>query len=272
MTPNLLLAAVAGVAAAAAPAPEPQCIVFCAAVEKYDRGDLNKIEYVGEDAYAVWNKLKAVTNFDPIRSKLLIADRDEKGPLPPAGDPSRLTHLPYDLLWNELQEFLWKARPNDLVVLYFGGHGVLKKDTPSAGVFFLPTNFKEHNGTLQKALRMGDVLSQLHVEFAGAKKSVRTVVFANMCHAGAAPGTAAVADDDVGVTVVPQEVKAIRLAYLPACPPSKESVEDPDLGGSVYANRLLAALGGAATDPDTGVVTSGRVLDYLREHIPKHRF
>src|SRR5262249_27991320 len=144
-------------------------------VERYDLNHLNTLEYVAEDALAVWERLKAVTNFDETRSQLLVADRVPKGPLPVSPDQLR-ERLDYFTLRKALEEFLRKAQPDDLVVIYLGGHGAIKSDTPSAGVFFLPSDFGEENGSFRNALRMGELLNLLHVEFGGHKQSVQTVV------------------------------------------------------------------------------------------------
>jgi hypothetical protein len=244
-------------------AAERQCIAFVVGIEKYQKQpELNIPQYVAEDAYAVWERIKAMTKFDAKRSKLLLADREPHGLLP---DKTQLREIiTRDTLRSEFEAFLAGARKDDLVIIYLGGHGEKKKDTPSAGVFFLPSDFRREGISLLNAVSVNELLLELRTEFAGEKQEAEVIVFANMCYAGVANALSGGDNLQTEMSNVPKaEIRQIRLAYIPACGDEK-TFEEEEWGKSIFARHLLQALSGRGA-PD-GKITARSVFEYLKSN------
>jgi hypothetical protein len=250
------------------PRPGRAVVVFCVGVGRYTNDDdLNQLEYVAKDACAVWRRLQLIARVDTARSKLLVLDRrrpKDHPPLPCPG-PAR-TELTRQDIDNEFGEFLSRLKDGDLVVVYFGGHGVIPD--PKAGVHFCPSDYFEKKGIPHNELAMGGVFTKLAGAI-GRHKGVQAVVFGNYCHAAAArpnKGGAAVRDDDLRrATEADQQLSTSpSVAYIPACAGSLRTYEDDNLKSSPFAYHLLAALQGGGAKRGTREVTTGDILDYLR--------
>lgn len=259
MRPACLLACLLAAPAAAADRP---CVVFCVGIEMYDDPSLNvpqlqpAPESVAEDAVAVWNRLHEITRVDDKRSRLIVTDRVPKGNATlPAGPRQKRDRLPFADLHAELREFLTETTKDDLVVIYLGGHGEKREDAPAAGVYYLASDYRraaDKQGILN-GLPVSDLLRMLYAEYSFRKQGAEVVVFANMCYAGAPV--------EQELDVVPGGLRPPKLAYIPACGDVK-TYELPGGGRSVFADRLLAALGGKGSDGER--VTARSVLGYLQ--------
>ena len=242
----------------------PRVVAFVIGVERYAQPNLNGLRYVGEDAFRLWNALKAISTFDEARSRIFVADRERKGSLPAA--EAFKEELTRDFITTELERFLDRTRRGDTVVIYFGGHGKVRYQR--FGVSFLPSNFSDANETFVNAILMRRVIEDAEARTAG--KQVSVVVLANMCHAGAA----GVYDPDQRPSKEQMseaaEIDASgtkRFAYIPAAG-AETTYERDDLGGSRFLRHLDVALKGAGAD-DHGRVTSELLLRTLQQAIPE---
>jgi uncharacterized caspase-like protein len=264
----LRLAAAALLAAAVAPAVAraaegPRTIAFVVGVEKYDERNLDQLRYVAEDADRVWEALKTLTNLDEARSKRLVGDaRDAEGR---SVDAPRAVHV--DEIRAELEKFLAAVEDKDVVVLYFGGHGAVKKGVKD--VAFLASNFQRAG--FANRLFMSDVLKEVNRGVTD-KVNVQVVVLANMCHAAAlAPGAMGGDEERLSMDQFKQlsesYMKGVKdLAYIPAAQPEEQTYESKENGGSVFARYLLEALRGAAAT-NQATVTTGSVLAFLQKKL-----
>jgi len=248
---------------------QTKCVVFCVGIENYDDPGLNRLEYTAEDAYAVWKKLHLVAAVDTARSTLLVADRVPKGDLPPEPE-HRVPKLGRDRLLTEFDDFLSRVQPGDIVVIYLGGHGLLKQSAKSLGVMFCASDSLDKEGNIKKPVWMSGLLTSIK----GTPKDttdVKVVFLANMCHAGAAqPRMGGSFDQDRFRSSSEADRKSLQgmsLAYLPACSGTLETTEDSRLGGSPFAVRLIEALEGAGSSGDARELTTGSVLRYLQDKI-----
>ena len=248
-------------------------MVFCVGVEKYQHEEqYDKLKSVGEDAFAVWNALKAVTDFDDKRSVLRIADRDPTGALLPEDPVQRPSTIGRNQLIDDLEKFLVQAtNENDLVVIYLGGHGALKKQAEDLGVSFLPSDFKETPGGWRRNIPVSTLLTKID-ETLSARPTIETVFLGNYCHAGA---VGQMGDGDFSQDRFASSSKKdasavsgdVRIAYIPACAGSKSTYERSQTGGrSEYVYYLDKALRGAAGD-SLGTITASGVLSYIRKEL-----
>ena len=247
---------------------QTKCVVFCVGIENYDDPGLNRLEYTAEDAYRVWKKLKEIAAFDSERSTLLVADRVPKGDLPP--EPERVPKLGRDRLRGAFEVFLSKVQRGDLVVIYLGGHGLLKQGDENLGVMFCASDSRENGGTIEKPLLMSELFTLIKA-MPKDTRDVKVVFLANMCHAGAAqPHMGGPFDQGrfrLSSEADRKSLQGMSLAYLPACSGTLETTEKPGLGGSPFAVRLIEALEGAGSSGDARELTTGSVLRYLQDKI-----
>ena len=259
---SALAGALVGTGAGTCPAQEPRTVAFVVGVEKYTERHLDQLKFVAEDAKTVWEALKNLTGFDESRSKALIGDARTFD-----GAPAAVTQgVARDTILNEFEEFLAKVQDRELVVIYMGGHGAVRRGTKE--VSFLPSDFVSR--TFTRNIFMSDIMRGVSSRLAD-KVDVRVVVFANMCHAAALP--AGHQGDEQRLSL--EEFKRLseqytmgvaRRAYIPAAQPDEPAYESDALKASVYARHLLDALTGAAAEGNANI-TTGSVLQYLQAHI-----
>lgn len=256
-----------------------KCAAFVVGVESYDKRGLDNLSYVAEDAYAVWQRLKTLTDLDESLSRLMVADRKATNrPLPAAaseqGQKQLFDQLPSRDIRDEFQAFLSRLDDDSpkLVIVYVGGHGIINESAPSLGVYFTASNYRR---IPQGAIRVRALIDDMRSVF-GNRPDVDLVFFANMCHAGAlAPGEARdpAPDADRYKTASEsdsQEVRNLNLAYFPACGADVSAFERANLRSSEFAHHLLEGLAGARASGDGSAnrrITSGKLMDYLREKI-----
>jgi hypothetical protein len=259
----------------AAAASHPRCVAFCVGIERFRESErVGDLKYVGEDTFAVWRRLKAVANLDESRSTLIVVDREKHGDLPKGRDLR--DELTYTDLIKEFDNFLLRVKSEDLVVVYLQGHGLIKKRAMRAGVHFLTTDFERVGNTFRGGVEVDHFLDRIENEL-GEMPTVETIFFANMCHAGAAPG--AMGADRPTVQELEQALQAgelklaAKLAYIPACAGAEEVFEKDEFKRSEFAKHLLDALAGAAADR-FGAIRSQGIFDYLHDNMstkpPQH--
>lgn len=164
-----------------------------------------------------------------------------------------------------LFEFLAKADREDLVVIFFSGHGMPQPGTEN---FFMLCHDTRPERLASTAFPMWDIDTALR-RFIKAR---RVVVLVDACHAGAtafAPGGRGKGDNPVH-----QYLEKLALAepgrlILTASEARELSYEgkEYDGGHGVFAYFLLKALNGAADKDGDGVVTVREMVDYVRPRV-----
>ena len=163
-----------------------------------------------------------------------------------------------------LFEFLAKAGKDDLVVIFFSGHGM-----PQAGGenFFMLCHDTHPDRLASTAFPMWDIDTALR-RFIKAR---RVVVFADACHAGviaSQPGTKG------GSNPVHQYLQQLALAepgrlILTASEAREVSFESEKFGDGhgVFTYFLLKGLEGQADRDKNGLVTAGEIVEYVRSEV-----
>ncbi|MBW4697474.1 MAG: caspase family protein [Aphanocapsa lilacina HA4352-LM1] len=144
-----------------------------------------------------------------------------------------------------LAQLVAEAQPEDTVVFYFSGHGVL--DRRCTEVFFCLADTRL--GALeQTALGLPELLGSL-----ANCRAHQQLLWLDACHSGAgfAPAGANPADDAAGrlVAALQRHAHQRRNLYaLLSCDAGEHSWEFPELGHGVFTYHLIRGLRGEAAD------------------------
>lgn len=169
-------------------------------------------------------------------------------------------------LRSALFTFLTKPRPQDLVVIYFAGHGA-PDPNDERNLYLLTYDAKPDN--------MGGtafLMSQLQDVFRLILKAKRVVTFTDSCHSfgisGARYGTPAAGNNLVN-QYVQQYARGEERAVMTASDVSQLSFESDKWGGGhgVFTYFLLRGLAGAADSNSDGTVTAGELFAYIHDKV-----
>lgn len=163
-----------------------------------------------------------------------------------------------------LSTFLTRPRENDLVLIYFAGHGAADPNNPIDHYFIThDTKPKDMGGTAYPMWHLRDV-------FTRTIKATRVVTFADACHsAGIGPS----ADDNYNLVnqSFQRHGSEQGRAVLTASDLGESSLESPKWGGGhgVFTHFLLSgATGRADTDAD-GRITVQELFDYVTAQVKR---
>ena len=166
-----------------------------------------------------------------------------------------------------LFEFLAKAGRDDLVVVFFSGHGL-----PQAGTdnFFMLCHDTRPERLASTSFPMWDIDTALR-RFVRAQ---RVVVFADACHAGAIASPDGTRGD--GENPVHQYLRQLALAQtgrliFTASEVRELSHESPKWGGGhgAFTYFLLRGLTGEADADGNRIVDVGEIVEYVRSQVAR---
>lgn len=210
----------------------------------YASADIPDLQYASADAQAFYDFLRS----------------DAAGPFPQ-------DHILFlkdgaatvDAVRQALFVFLQKAEWDDLVVIYFAGHGAPDPNRPD-NLYLLPHD-ADLNALAATAFPMWDVKTALRRQIAAE----RVIVISDACHSG---GTQEGLDNPINGTFADLFTPSRRLT-LTAAGNSELSYEDSRWGGGhgVFTWNLLQGLKGAADANADGIVTFTEAADYATRHV-----
>jgi hypothetical protein len=169
-------------------------------------------------------------------------------------------------LRSALFTFLTRPRPQDLVVIYFAGHGA-PDPNDQRNLYLLTYDTRPEN--------MGGtafLMSQLQDVFRLILKAKRVVTFTDSCHSfgvsGARYGVPQQGNNLVN-QYMQQYAKGEERAVMTASDVSQLSFESDKWGGGhgVFTHYLLQGLGGAADANQDGTVTAGELFTYIHDRV-----
>ena len=211
--------------------------------------DLPQLKYAARDAQAFAEFLRSDLSggYDPNRTLCLF---DE--------------HATVRNVRGALFEFLSRAEENDLVVIFFSGHGMRQGQSDN---FFMLCHDTQPDHMPSTAFPMWDIDMALRRYV----KARRVVVLADACHAGAIAPEGARAG---GQNPVHQYLRQLALAeagrlVFTASEARELSHESEDYGGGhgVFTYYLLEGLKGAADADANGIVDAGEIVEYVRAKV-----
>lgn len=130
--------------------------------------------------------------------------------------------------------------PNDVVLLYYAGHGLLK----STGGYIVTSDFRKYN----EGMSMHEIL-----ELATNSKATSKIIILDCCHSGS---FAASSLGDLNISNLCNELTVITASR------DIESAAESNNGHGVFTSLLIDALQGGAADI-RGNITAGSIYAYV---------
>lgn len=216
-------------------------------VGEYQSDDIPDLEFARADAEAVRDFLKseAAGPFDDV---LYLADEEATGAA----------------MRDALFVFLQQADWDDLVVIYYAGHGAPDPNRPD-NLYLLPTD-SDLNALAATGFPMWDVKTALRRQIAAE----RVLVIADACHsAGTADGDVVGGSSDNAIAGgFSQLFTPSRRLMMTAADTNEFSLEDARWGGhGVFTHFLLEGLGGDGDVNADGIVTFTELFDYVSSNV-----
>jgi hypothetical protein len=241
-----------------APPPSTQWAVVIG-VGGYESSAVPKLRYPVADADAVYQTLLASGGFKK-ENILLLTDKTERKP------------TLRNIKW-ALGTFLARsAHKDDLVVIYFAGHGASEVDQrgmerDGLSKYLVPID-ADPDDLYSSALPMDEmqnVLQRIEAE--------RVTVFLDACYSGAAGGRTFASTKTRGVNVddifLDRLTRSKGRAIVTASRPSEVSIELADLGHGVFTYYLVRGLQGYADLNRDGIVSLQEIYEYLAQEVSK---
>ena len=220
------------------------------------RAGVQSLNYADDDARALHEFLLSPRGgrFDPEKVRLLV---DEEATSQGVRDA--------------LLVFLREAKREDLVIIYFSGHGASEPGRPD--LVYLLTHDADPERLASTAFPMYDISTALRMHIAAE----RMLILADACHSGAIlslPTQVAMKSAEEENELVYRYFQELSdtspgRAVFTASEAREQSQEGPQWGGGhgVFTYHLLEGMRGKADRDDNGVVTLGEVIDYTQRQV-----
>jgi len=216
-------------------------------IGQYASEEIPDLAYSRADAEAVYRFLTSA-EAGPFDDVLLLVDEEA------TGAPMR----------RALFVFLQQADWDDLVVIYYAGHGAPDPHRPQ-NLYLFPTDSDVHS-LASTGFPMWDVKVALRRHIAAE----RVVVFADACHsAGTADGDVVGGAGSNGIAATfAQLFEPSRRLTMTAANTDEFSFEDARWGGhGVFTYYMLEGLAGRADLNDDGIVTFTELFDFISQSV-----
>ncbi|HEY9640593.1 MAG TPA: caspase family protein, partial [Coleofasciculaceae cyanobacterium] len=224
--------------------------ILLVGVNRYQDESLPPLRYSALDCQGLGQALEIATQAFPNKEVQLYHDFAEQAP-----------HLA--AVRASLQQITTAAKPEDTVLFYFSGHGILEADRQQA-VLCLADTCKDQ--LLTTGLPLQELLQQL-----GNCTAHQQLIWLDACHSGGMSLKGARGKPEpVLPNPNPQLVELLRqraaqsqgFYALLSCDQSQRSWEFPELGHGVFTYYLMRGLRGEAVDAQ-GVIEADGLYKYV---------
>ncbi len=221
-------------------------------VSKYQDSDVTPLRFADADARAFHDFLRSeragLGGFPAENVRLLLNEE-----------------ATYRNIRSALFTFLKRATDNDVVVIYFAGHGMADPERPDN--LYLIAHDTEADDIAGSGLPMKDVGEAVRSLYA---RSV--VVVTDACHSAGVggQGTRRGGDNPINQAFLEQiQGSTGGSVIFTASQANQYSEEDERWGGGhgVFTHHLLEGLGGAADEDRDRIVTLGEMMEYTRDRV-----
>lgn len=171
-----------------------------------------------------------------------------------------------DAVMGALRSAVISGKPNDLLLVYFAGHGLVSRWDAGGDPYLVTADFSSAELRLHpsKGLRMRSLRHDVFERFGGA-----SFLVLDCCHAGgyAEPDHSGQPTDDGPTRLLSalagMESPLTKHTALMACPRDASTREPEDLGHGILTHHLLTALRGEAAGAD-GCVSFADATNYVK--------
>jgi hypothetical protein len=249
----------------AGPAPTPESVpaptmdrwAVVIGVGRYERSEITPLQYTVADAEAVYESLVSRGSFRK-ENVLLMTDKTEKKP------------TLRNVKW-ALGTFLARsAKKDDLVVIYFSGHGAPEVDprgieSDGLAKYLVPID-ADPGDLYSTALPMEEL--QTIFERIEAR---RVVVLLDSCYSGAAGGRTFASRRTKNTRVddlfLDRLTRSSGRVIITAARAAEVSIELPELGHGIFTHYLLQGFKGSADLDRDGIVALQELYQYLEQQV-----
>lgn len=166
-----------------------------------------------------------------------------------------------------LNDLAHRAQPEDIVCVYFSGHGALTGEPDESSLLTVDSSASDLIGTSVSAAELSNALTRI--------KARRLIVFLDACHAagaGTLKDAALLPQPILGIAekTLSQLAEGAGRALMASCRPSERSLIMPGANNSAFTEALLEALKGRADKLNEGVVRVFDLFDYVSKTVPKN--
>ena len=165
----------------------------------------------------------------------------------------------------ELNKVVASAKPQDVFVMYYAGHGVVAEDAGKE-FYLVPHDVTQLYGNDGALAQKGLSAKELR-EFSQKIKAQKQLFILDACQSSGALGTVA-ARGAAEEKAIAQLARSTGTHWLTAAGSEQFASEFTQLGHGVFTYALLKGLGGAA-DTGDGKVTVKELDAYLQEQVPE---
>jgi serine/threonine protein kinase len=231
-------------------------VAFLAGINEYLHAEqIPTLRFAERDAEALAELLADgdVCRFPPERIRLLAG---------PQAGREEIVHSFEDWLPRQ-------AKGAELAVLYFAGHGLVRRDGAQDQGYLLPYD-ADPDDLATKALAMTDVARWIERLEAAA-----VILCLDCCHAGqivSRPGQPGLRDSTRDLEFRPDVLEAITgkgRFLLASCDAGQKSVESPQLRHGLFTYHLLEGLKGAADSDGNGRVGVAELFEYVAQAVER---
>ena len=222
---------------------------------KFHDGGLNDLQYADADARAVRDFLRQREGGGFAPDDILYLENEQ---------------ATIEGVRSALRDFLRRAAPEDLILLYIAGHGAPDPYAPQKLYFLLhDTKVADMPGT---ALPMSELKEFLD----GSVRAKRVVVFIDACHSAGLSGAKLVTkrgleqtENNVFNLYAERLFSDSGKAVLTSSDINEISQESSSWGGGhgIFTWSLLEGLRGEADSNNDHLVTAGELFDFVRDRV-----
>lgn len=234
---------------------EAKLWVVLVGVNHYADSQLSNLAYPALDCQGLGDALATATEAFPQKSIVLHHDH----PQAPSNSSPDLASVR-----TSLQQIIDQAKPQDTILVYFSGHGVV--DPPTQQTFLCLANTQKEQ-LLQTGLPVQELLATL-----ADSAAHQQLVWLDACHSGGMSMRLGSKDEtpEILPNPTPQLMALLRqraaqskgFYALLSCDQNQQSWEFPELEHGVFTYYLIQGLLGEAADDD-GVIEADALYKYV---------
>jgi WD40 repeat protein/predicted Zn-dependent protease len=223
-------------------------------ISNYRKLPLEKqLDYAADDAMAFYNFLKARP--DIIKPRNIVALFNEE-----ATNKIRIESILYNLIVKESDK-------NDLVIIYYAGHGDIQNFNASTEEGFLLLHEVSQDGDYMAPGNDVIEISEIQKYISLAPEGVKVLLITDACHSGKLVSSQKAAQK-VLTSLIQEWEKTYKLV---SCQPNQLSYENKKWGGGhgVFTYYLLYGLKGLADENKDEYLQFFELYDFVKEKVQK---
>ncbi|MFP4041205.1 MAG: caspase family protein, partial [Bacteroidales bacterium] len=212
-----------------------------------------QLEYASDDAMGFYNFLKSRP--DVIKPQNIISLFNEE-----ATNEIRIKSILYNLIVKESEK-------NDLVIIYYAGHGDIQNLNSSADEGFLLLHDVSRDGDYMAPGNDVISISEIQKYISMAPEGVKVLLITDACHSGKL-----VSNEDAAQKVLSSLVKDWENTYkLVSSQVNQTSYESEKWGGGhgVFTYYLLYGMKGLADENEDNNLQFFELYDFVKENVQK---